>query len=80
MPKHHDTTIYQAGNRERERNRGREPQRIRLTTRLSTPAYDALAELQRRHRRQTGRAMPKWRVIDRAILAYAEREGIRGGE
>jgi hypothetical protein len=74
VPKHDDTTIYLAA--ERESNRGDEPQRIRLTTRLSPPAYDALAEIQRRHRRKTGRAIAKWRVIDRAIIAYAKREGI----
>ena len=78
MPKHHDTTIYRAEQDDNEQDD--EPQRIRLTIRLSAPAYDALAEIQRRHRRETGRAIPKWRVIDRAIVAYAKRKGIRNGE
>ena len=62
---------------EQKNQREDAPHRIRLTTRLSVPAFDVLAEIQRRHRRETGRAIPKWRVIDTAIIAYAEREGIK---
>ena len=57
-----------------------EPQRIRLTARLSIPAYEVLTEMQRRHRRQTGRALPLWRIIDAAVMNYAQREGIQPNE
>ncbi len=57
-----------------------EPQRIKLTARLSLPAYDAIAEIQRRHRRQTGRALPLWQVLDAAITSYAKTQGLGVGE
>ena len=58
-----------------------EPQRIKLTARLTLSAYDAIAEIQHRHRRKTGRALPLWKVLDAAIIAYAEKQGIKvGGE
>jgi len=53
-----------------------EPQRIKLTARLTLTAYDAIAEIQRRYRRKTGRALPLWKVLDAAIIAYAKRRGI----
>ena len=55
------------------------PQRIKLTARLSIPAYDALAQIQHGHRRQTGSALPLWRILDAAILAYAQQQGIKTG-
>ncbi len=56
------------------------PQRIRLTAHLTIPAYDVLSEIQRRHRRETGRALPLWQIIDAAVINYAKREGIRTDE
>ncbi len=56
------------------------PERIRFTARLSHPAYDALTEIQRHHRRKTGRALPLWRILDAALIAYAKRKGITVGE
>jgi hypothetical protein len=57
-----------------------EPQRIKLTARLSTQAYDAISEIQRQHRHQTGKALPLWRILDAAIIAYAQTHGITAGE
>ena len=54
--------------------------RVRMTARVTLAAYDAITEIQRRHRRKTGRALRLWEVLDAAILAYAKREGIRVGE
>jgi hypothetical protein len=56
------------------------PRRIKLTARLTLPAYDAIAEIQRRYRRKTGRALPLWKVLDAAILAYAQKLGSKVGE
>ena len=56
------------------------PQRIKLTARLSLSAYDAITEIQRRYRRQTGRALPLWQVLDAAIIAYAKTQGTGVGE
>jgi len=54
--------------------RSRNPSRsgFKLTARLSLTAYDAIAEIQRRYRRKTGRALPLWKVLDAAIIAYAK--------
>jgi hypothetical protein len=51
--------------------------RIRLTAQLSLNAYDALSEIQRQHRRNTGRALALWKIIDAAIITYAKRKRIR---
>jgi hypothetical protein len=53
-----------------------EAQRLRLTTHLSLGAYDALTEIQRSHRLETGKSVPRWRIIDTAIKNYAKRKGI----
>ncbi len=55
-------------------------QQIKLTARLTLPAYDAITEIQRRYRRRTGRALPLWKVLDAAIIAYAKKLGISVGE
>jgi hypothetical protein len=52
------------------------PLRIKLTARLSLKAYDALSEIQRQHRKKTGRALALWKIIDVAIIAYAKRKRI----
>ena len=57
-----------------------DPQRIRLTIHLTLIAYDALTEIQRRHRIKYGKALPIWKVLDVAIRAYAKRQGIQSGE
>jgi len=53
-----------------------ECQPIRLTVRLSPEAYDAIIDLQRIHRGKTGRALPTWKIIEAAILAYAKNNHI----
>ncbi len=55
-------------------------QRVALTARLSLAAYNAITEIQRQYRAQTGRALPIWKVIDAAIRAYAKQQGIEVGE
>jgi hypothetical protein len=54
--------------------------RVRLTARVTLAAYDAITEIQRRHRRRTGRALRLWEVLDAAIVAYAQGRGIEVGE
>lgn len=49
-------------------------QRVALTARLSLDAYDAIAQIQRQHRIQTGRALPIWKIIDTAVKAYAKKQ------
>ena len=55
-------------------------QRVALTARLSLDAYDAIAQIQRRHRIQTGRALPIWKIIDAAVKAYAKKQNGSVGE
>ncbi len=45
--------------------------RVKLTVRVSVEAYQLVSELQQRHRRQTGKALPLWKVLDAAIRTYA---------
>jgi hypothetical protein len=49
-------------------------QRVALTARLSLDAYDAIVALQRQHRVRTGKALPIWKIMDAAILAYAKQQ------
>ena len=65
---------------EKQRRTQPDPQRIRLTIQLSLVAYDALTEIQRRHRIKYGKALPIWKVLDAAIRAYAKGQGIQVGE
>jgi hypothetical protein len=48
----------------------------KLTTEVTDDALDAIAALQRVYRRETGRYLPAWKVVDTAILAYAQTHGI----
>ena len=66
--------------KEQQRMSQTDPQRIRLTAHLTLIAYDALTEIQRRHRIKYGRALPIWKVLDIAIRAYAEGQGIQAAE
>ena len=55
-------------------------QRVALTARLSLDAYDAIAQMQRRHRIQTGRVLPIWKIIDTAVKTYAKQQSQSAGE
>jgi hypothetical protein len=55
-------------------------QRIALTARLSLKAYDAITEIQRLHRRRTGRRRCLWEILDAAIIAHAKQQGIKVDE
>ena len=55
-------------------------ERVKLTARVTLDAYDAIIEIQRRHRRQTGRALRLWEILDAAIIAYAKSRGVEVGE
>jgi hypothetical protein len=46
-------------------------ERVKLTARVSLEAYDLISDLQRQHRRKTGKALPLWKVVDAAIKTYA---------
>ena len=52
---------------------------VKLSTQVTLAAYNAITEIQRRHRIQTGRALRLWEVVDAAILDYAKRQGIELG-
>lgn len=49
-------------------------QRVKLTASISLEAYDLISELQRSHRRETGRALSLWKIVDAAIRAYAKKD------
>jgi hypothetical protein len=53
-----------------------EVQRVKLTALITWGAYDAITELQRRHRRKTGKHLRRWRVVDAAIRGYAKKKRI----
>ena len=54
--------------------------RVKLTAQVTLAAYDAITEIQRRHRGRTGKALRLWEVLDAAIIAYAQKQGIRVGD
>jgi hypothetical protein len=55
-------------------------QRVRLTAQVTLAAYDAISEIQRRHRHKTGKALRLWEILDAAIRTYAKKQGIAIGE
>ena len=59
---------------------GLECGRVRLTAHLTMNAYDAIVELQRQYLKKTGRSIPKWKLLDSAIIEYAKNQGIEVGE
>lgn len=62
-----------------KRNQPRIPsqvERVKITAVISVKAYETIQEIQRAYRRQTGRALPLWRVVDTAIRAYAKKQGL----
>ena len=67
-------------NRQRQSKSDTKVPRVKLTARVTLAAYDAITEIQRRHRRRTGKALRLWKVLDAAIIAYAQRQDIRVGE
>ena len=71
---HNDAQFNMAVNK--SENKKAKLQRIALTARLSLDAYDAITEIQRNHRRKTGRHKCLWEVLDAAILTYAKEQGI----
>ena len=72
------TNVYQSlPGRERIGNGVSRVPRVRLTTRVTLAAYDAITEIQRRHRKGTGKALRLWEVLSDAVVDYAERKGIR---
>ena len=56
-----------------------ELQRIKVTAFISLQAYDAISTLQHQYRKQTGKALPLWKVIDAALIAYARHENGNSG-
>ena len=50
--------------------------RVRVTARITANAYDAIIELQRRHRRKTNKALRLWEILDAAVLIYAKENGL----
>ena len=54
----------------------RELGQVKLTARVTLAAYNAITEIQRRHRVQTGQALRLWEVVDAAIVDYARRQDI----
>ena len=63
----------------RENAQGR-AQRVRLTAQVTLAAYDAISEIQRRHRHETGKALRLWEILDAAIRTYAKKQEIAVGE
>jgi hypothetical protein len=51
-----------------------------LTAQVTLVAYDAISEIQRRHRHKTGKALRLWEILDAAIRTYAKKQGIAVGE
>jgi hypothetical protein len=74
MPTHNTALIYSSQRQQKKPKVS--GTRVRLTARITLAAYDAIAEMQRRHRRETGRALRLWEVLNTAIIDYAKQQGI----
>jgi hypothetical protein len=53
-----------------------ERKRIRTTLDLSSRALTILQELQHRHRLKTGKVLPLWQAVSRAVEFYGEAKGV----
>ena len=51
--------------------------RVRLSARITPIAYDAIIELQGRHRKKTDKALRLWEILDAAVITYAKANGIK---
>ena len=51
--------------------------RVRLSARITPIAYDAIIELQCRHRKKTDKALRLWEILDAAVITYAKANGIK---
>lgn len=53
---------------------------LKLTTLITPDAFDTIGEIQRKHRRKTGKKLAMWKIVDTAILAYGEKQNIHINE
>ena len=80
MQKHIDVFTTHMTDKPRQKHAETEASRVRLTAQVTLSAYDAIAEIQRRHRHETGKALRLWEILDAAIRTYAKKQGIAVGE
>ena len=80
MQKHIDVYTTHMTDKPRQENAQSRAQRVRLTAQVTLPAYDAIAEIQRRHRHKTGKALRLWEIVDASIRTYAKNKGVAVGE
>ena len=53
-----------------------EVERVKVTAFITWAAYEAITDIQRCHRRQTGKAMRLWQILDVAVRVNAQQQGI----
>lgn len=80
MQKQIDVFTTHMEDKPREKNAQNQVPRVRLTAQVTLAAYDAIAEIQRRHRRKTGKALRLWEILDASIRTYAKKKGVAVGE
>ena len=80
MQKQIDVFTNQMTDKPRRENAQGRALRVRLTAQVTLAAYDAISEIQRRHRHKTGKALRLWEILDAAIRTYAKKQGIAVGE
>jgi hypothetical protein len=61
---------------DKPKNSQADVQRVKVTAFITLQAYHAINQLQLRHKARQGRSLPLWRVLDTAVKAYAQKEGI----
>ena len=80
MQKQIDVFTNQLTDKPRRKIAQSRAQRVRLTAQVTLTAYDAISEIQRRHRHETGKALRLWEILDAAIRTNAKKKGIAVGE
>ena len=48
--------------------------RLRITTDLTKQALETIQALQHRHRMQTGRTLPAWKIVSAAVELYGKQK------
>ena len=56
------------------------PARARMTLEITKKALAIIQEIQGKHRLETGRPLPKWKIISTALEAYEKTRKVEGNE
>ena len=62
--------------RQKDKAVGGRVKRIRTTTELTPKALTVIQAIQQQHRLKTGKVLPLWKIISRALEKYGEKDAL----